>query len=327
MPVVRVAEHTCGMAVSLETDVLVKAASGKDLWVLRRPARFAVFGGGLTTEKEACEGVAPASMRDAFLRWMRSNAPETAPFLLCPESFGDWNHFNRYEDLLRFEEDLGHVTSAILIFLEGVGSIAELGAFCQTSSLSPQLIVVVTQSHHPKQSFISLGPLKKLENANETSVIAVPDVSPSELDDYLPDIVTALMSKGPADKVREQYREGELRHQLILVLDLVTMLRSVSVAALKEALDHFQLGATDHRLRQLLYTLESARLIARKKKGNTLHFEAIHADAAWIHYGGSEKSFHRARVQAKIDGIIERERKMAADKALSAAREFGRLAA
>ena len=120
-----------------------------------------------------------------------------ADLLLMPENYNDWNNFDTYSDLLLFEKDLGYLTSAVLVFLEAPGAIAELGAFSQIKSLSERLVVVVKDTHHPINSFISLGPIRSIEKTqgHKNSVCVIPNLKPEDLEKHISVILTTLDSK------------------------------------------------------------------------------------------------------------------------------------
>lgn len=77
----------------------------------------------------------------------------------------------RKSDLLELENMLAKSVHAVVILLEGPGSIAELGAFANHKELCDKLVVVVDRKHHRDKSFILLGPLKYLEKKTGSVVI------------------------------------------------------------------------------------------------------------------------------------------------------------
>ncbi|MDH5553325.1 MAG: retron St85 family effector protein [Nitrosomonas sp.] len=100
--------------------------------VVSFPEFIAIFGGSFSLKKRS----KPKTQRGVFYWWILENRQELKDSLLIPENYEDWNDFDTYSDLLLFEKDLGYLTSAVLVFLESPGSIAELGAFSQIDSLS-----------------------------------------------------------------------------------------------------------------------------------------------------------------------------------------------
>jgi len=86
------------------------------------------------------------------------------------EDIKDWNSYSAYEDLIEFEKDIAHLCKAIVLFVESPGSIAELGTFCVIPEISKKLVVFVHTDYAQSSSFVSLGPLKKIDDAAEDRV-------------------------------------------------------------------------------------------------------------------------------------------------------------
>lgn len=69
-------------------------------------------------------------------------------------------------DLLTIEEQLATYTDCVLILLESPGTIAELGAFALNNDLVKIILAVNKIEHKNEESFISLGPLAKVEKVS-----------------------------------------------------------------------------------------------------------------------------------------------------------------
>lgn len=74
-------------------------------------------------------------------------------------------------DLLTFEEFIAALCDLIILFPESYGSVCELGAFSARDNLLKKLIVINDRSHMNTKSFITLGPIKRIREYNEKSVI------------------------------------------------------------------------------------------------------------------------------------------------------------
>ena len=283
-------------------DVLLRAASRAGASVLLSPSRVAVFGGALSTEAAATAGLPPLSQRDAFIRWVKTHRKDLSQELLVPEVYDDWSEFNTYSDLLRFEEDLGYVTSVVVIFLEAPGSIAELGAFSQIATLNQQLVLVVFEKHHPKKSFISLGPLRQLESEGRSSVCVVPERPIAEFAEDIDVILKPIDEKIKAAKVGRAVRGDDRQHQVILALDTITLLEVATFSEVKAALGHFSDPVADARVRQILYTLSKANLAASRRYGGIDYYYPISRGVSWVNYSGPDasKPFNRLRIAAKL---------------------------
>ncbi len=71
-------------------------------------------------------------------------------------------------NLLTFEHFMAQISDLVLMFLEGPGTIAELGAFASVDNLIPKLLVFNDKRYRHVDSFITSGPLAKIsENSSE----------------------------------------------------------------------------------------------------------------------------------------------------------------
>ncbi len=75
------------------------------------------------------------------------------------------------KDLLTAEIKLALGTDATLLLANSPGALAELGTFCAIENISKKLFVMVNETHHGGESYISRGPLSYLNKINSMSVI------------------------------------------------------------------------------------------------------------------------------------------------------------
>lgn len=97
-------------------------------------------------------------------------------------------------DILTFEEVLAEISEYIIIITESPGTFCELGAFALHDSFVNKVIVINEDNPKFKSSFISLGPIKKIENQNEKNIILYSSKSSLksslELNDMIREIAT-----------------------------------------------------------------------------------------------------------------------------------------
>ena len=229
--------------------------------VVSFPEFIAIFGGRIRPKKSRSK---PKSNRDAFNTWILEHREDLKELLLIPENYNDWNNSSIYSDLLLFEKDLGYLTSAVVIFLESPGSIAELGAFSQIDSLSKRLMVVVKNGHHPAKSFISLGPILSIQitQKRKDSVCVIPDVKPDQLIPHIPAIVEMLDRK--RKRAKEDRKRSDHQHTILLVLDFINLFLVIQIKELQQLAEHFQIKLSLNRLSQILFLLEKTELIICK---------------------------------------------------------------
>ena len=74
-------------------------------------------------------------------------------------------------DILTFEELLAELSEVIIIVSESAGTYCELGAFALNDLFSKKIIVINEDKPEYKRSFITLGPIKKIESKNANNII------------------------------------------------------------------------------------------------------------------------------------------------------------
>ena len=74
-------------------------------------------------------------------------------------------------DILTFEEVLAEISECIIIIVESPGTYCELGAFALNEVFPDKTIVVNEDNPQYKKSFITKGPIKKIENKHEENII------------------------------------------------------------------------------------------------------------------------------------------------------------
>ena len=75
------------------------------------------------------------------------------------------------EDIFSFEKMLAEISDKIIIVAESPGTFCELGAFVMDENCRAKTIVINEDNKNFKNSFITKGPIKMLENENEHNVI------------------------------------------------------------------------------------------------------------------------------------------------------------
>lgn len=105
----------------------------------------------------------PSSNRDWIIRFFAdSHAPNV--YLVIAERMLLSPHQSTTPDLLTIEQFMAHASDAILLFLESMGTSAELGAFASVAALPEKCTVFVDRRYLGVESFIELGPLTRLRN-------------------------------------------------------------------------------------------------------------------------------------------------------------------
>ena len=112
-------------------------------------------------------------------------------------SLGDRHPF----DIAEFEELVGELSHSIVIFPEAPGSFAETGYFSARPELARKIVLAIDSRRQRHDSFISLGPAKKIHDAS----LFQPNI---QFDYDCPDfsiISTRITERAPLHKTRQHF--------------------------------------------------------------------------------------------------------------------------
>jgi hypothetical protein len=292
------------MASSATLAQLVASISVEKTRTVKFPSSLAVFGGAISSKKTK----KPRSCRDQFVKFLQQQNHSLEKYIFVPENYDDWNDDGVYPDLLKFEEDLGYLTSTVLIFLEAPGAIAELGAFSQIGSLREGLIAVVSADHYKNKSFIKLGPLTQLKNLNPDSLCVIPftksGMNEQDLRGVIDQVERVISKKSPS----QSFDVNNKQHQLLLTLDLISLAEVLSFEDLVSAREAFGIsrdGGTKS-LHQALFALEKVKLISFEDYKNQTYYLPRKEVHSWLEYTAKEgaPSYLRSRWQARFRNSI-----------------------
>jgi hypothetical protein len=191
--------------------------------LIKLPNRIWLFGGPIEPVKDK----APTSLRDSFSRQTLEFPPTTENSWLAsldtPENYNEWWAFSGYSDLLQFERDACYLARATVLFAESPGALAELGALAIDPSLVNHLIVVVqTKYFDPenRQSFLNLGPLKRINDRKHLCVIGTAEEKGLPNDDVQL-VVESVGHWLPPLQKTAVLGTANPTHRLLLLADLV----------------------------------------------------------------------------------------------------------
>ena len=139
-----------------------------------------------------CGGNDSEHLRTLFKRYCEQSLSEYEIFL--PEAamnsiFSD--ELREPFDLADFEELVGEISYAIVVFPEGPGSYAETGYFSAIPTISQKCILVLNHNMQQNDSFISLGPAKKI---SENSIFH-PNINLDYLEPHFETIAERIRSR------------------------------------------------------------------------------------------------------------------------------------
>lgn len=194
------------------------------------------------------------------------------------ETFKDYHETGQYKDLAAFENDLAHIASLLVIFLESAGSIVELGLFSANEMLRKKLLVVVNQKHHNNDSFIKLGPLATLRRANKDSVCVYPwelhnpaGISKDDLGFIFEDVNSAL-SKIDATI---RFDKDDPGHICFLIYEIIRIYRALRIGEIRQLLSFHGIKVDNTRINNFIYLLSISEYVKEESLGRDTFYVCV----------------------------------------------------
>lgn len=258
------------------------------------PKLIAVFGGP-TNENPTELNI---SKRNVLIQWLKENNVSLHNHVVTPESYTSWQGQGEYKNLLDFEKDLGHLTASVVIFLEGPGSFAELGAFSQISSLAPKLLVVIASEHHQNKSFISLGPIRELYAHDNDSIFEIPSKETEDLEQDIDLVVERLEQRNNRPTSPEKLNLTSTKHHVLTALDLIDLFACLTNEEIRQGLNGLRIEVDLKRVNQLLFLFSELQLVKSLHFGGQIFYMPIGIGRyTFLDYGATSSSrpFNRSR--------------------------------
>lgn len=233
-----------------------------------------------------CGGVIPnrkgrttyKSIREGLHRQFESIPPSDYSILLAEEVAKKFDA-RVYDDLITLETELAALVSNVTIICESPGSVAELGAFSQIPAVNRRLLVFISEEHYESTSFIKDGPIRFLEEIDDSSVQVV-SLSPNtrrtyakaDVDSETPNIRNAIekqLSRRIRPRVFDRHNKGDLA---LLIAGVVHMLRCAKRGEIEEALQIIGVSCPESELKRNLFLLDSVGWISTKKRYKSVYY-------------------------------------------------------
>ncbi|UHL64072.1 retron St85 family effector protein [Paralcaligenes sp. KSB-10] len=253
------------------------------------------------------------SQRGDFINYVMVNHAQYSPILITPESYKDWNHFDVYQDLLSFEEDLCAFVDVIIIFLEGAGAVGEFGAFLKDPSTAKKLIIVIHEDHWDTDSFIRLGLVLNLEIRHKNAAFSVPGKLNKEDVHQIIEEVELRLSKQPKTEALDLTNS---RHLLLTIADFVELIHVARLTDISNFLEALGVTLSLKRLHQLMFVLERLEVLKLRRAGNESFYTFLHSGEHYVEYGLIEKRLERPRIKSQLfdQTVADRRRKAAYER-------------
>jgi hypothetical protein len=232
------------------------------------PSIILLFGGEINIKDPQ-----PCSVREMLVEYCHANDVLSEKSIRLAEHYKDWFEESYYDDLLSFEEELSQLASITVIILESPGAIAELGAFCVNEKINKNLVIVLSENHHQSKSFITLGPLRKINNESILVYDWNYEEMQSSVSGELPflayDIQKHLKKQGI-----EPFDFDNIGHLSFLIHELLIQFKALTSQELTEYINILGVAIKPNKTRRLIYLLRLLELIKIREKGNRKFYYA-----------------------------------------------------
>ena len=209
----------------------------------------------------------PRTMRSWFVEWVKRELPEIIT-LLAEKAFRDTYFHDPPEtvNLSTFETQIAEIADCVVIFLESVGSFAEIGFFSSKKNIYIKTLVVNELQYQAKDSFVNLGPIKTINSKSFLDPAIYlenrstpPDFSP------LRERLSRVLDR--SHRKRFNYSNyGGLKYgeKFLAVLETINILRVVTLGGLRESIKVSFDSANSKDLKQILSILIAAECVTRR---------------------------------------------------------------
>ncbi len=200
--------------------------------------------------------------------------------------FGD----NHYENLLDLEEDLAGLVVGIPIFVESPGSLAELGAFSMIPEIEKKLVVFISEKYFGKESFICLGPLKKIEDIERIRIYNFKQNNKNYYIEYDFKEIEANILKDVEDysvnkPFKRKFNQENTAHLTFLICNIIFITRLVKRKEIILMLSKLSIEIRYKELNKILWVAEKMQMIKHTYYGDTYFYTPLNIDSEYISFG------------------------------------------
>jgi len=204
------------------------------------------------------------SARQFLLEYSQKFLTEYIFFLA--EDFFDAYNLPSSKDLLSIEHGLTSYSDCIIIVLESESAFAELGAFSIVDDIAKNLIIINDKKYALEESFINLGPIKKINRISKFGKIISTDLatitlSAKELNDKLKKIKRSNRKRIKISNAEDFNGIGG-KEKLLLLLDLINIFEPISSSELVDLLKEI-LGEGSFEIQFDMGLLSALKLVSK----------------------------------------------------------------
>lgn len=255
---------------------------------LARPSRFILLCGGQIDG----DATGPVTARKLFLNSLADRNSFENHKIILAESINAFYPDSPYRNLslIELEIDFARISDSVVLFSEGFGSLAELGAFSQIPKIAERMMVLMQSRHHEARSFIRDGPIRHLEQNHKESVAVFDwinkpgsyiEVDEASFAHHLEDIKQSIHDKLEEIPHTLKFDPDDFGHNIILSVAIADVLGAATFKDFKDAFtrlgvtikdDSNQRGFKDPEIQRMLFCAVSVGWLKREQRGHSIYY-------------------------------------------------------
>jgi hypothetical protein len=246
---------------------------------LARPKRFIFLCGGILEH----ENGTPRTAREAFLRSLDNRSKFGDFDIVLAEDINAFYPDSPYRDknLIELETDIASLSDSVVLFSEGIGSLAELGAFTQIKSIAERMIVIIQEQYYNKKSFVRDGPIRQLEQIDKQLVLVYdwkaqnsgkPLLDIGTFEKIIDELKLGVLTKLGKLPGKSTIREDSFAHRAFLTCALVDAIGAITFEEAIEALDLLKITVSPSEMHRILFCCVAVNWLQQKPQGHTKYY-------------------------------------------------------
>lgn len=233
---------------------------------------------------------------------------DMATRLKVAEEIQDWFRDGNYRDLLTFEEHLAGLSAVIVLVVESPGAMAELGAFSMAETFLERLLVLIANVHYEEDSFIRLGPIKRVEEREAKHVLVYdwheidyrgsPRERLENIEGEMAEIAEAIREFTSPSKSERVFKATEPAHVMLLVCELCALFGALNRTEIGDYLRALNVNIEGEEIDRFLFLLHKCDLLAIKAYGHGRYYYPLEwrSRVSWGFSPGERIILDRLRV-------------------------------
>lgn len=173
------------------------------------------------------------------------------------------------EDIFSFEKMLAELSDKIIIVAESPGTFCELGAFVMDERCRKKTIVINEDKDSYQNSFITKGPIKKLETEDENSIILHNGLERIKNSHEYKYKIEKIAQESLTIRINNDYKEIELKsliYELANIIELFQPLEYFEVETLYKTIKDFPTYTIKNRIGHKIKNIRQVVLLMEKLK-------------------------------------------------------------